>query len=165
MVSSALILSFLLRLPTCYKEDPDINQLDLISQAIAINVDTISEATALITIGTFESAWCKKVGSGKRKGGSGAGYWQIEPGSHRIKPFAGLSLEELTHAAGEALWLWRHSHQCGSSIKARFTGYAGVKCNVQWSGAIKRTNFYYWAYAELNKEYNSIIINNEVSQN
>ena len=153
MIPSALILSILLRLPTCYSEEPDIKQLDVISQAIGANADSISEAAALVTIGTFESAWCKKVGSGKKKGGHGAGYWQIEPGSNRIKPFAGLSLEELTHAAGQALWLWRHSHQCGSSPKSRFIAYAGIRdCKTKWVGATKRNSFYYWTLVEITKE-------------
>lgn len=165
MISSALILTLLLRLPTCYGEEKNMDIFKNISIAIGNNSNNLSEAAALITIGTFESSWCTSVGSGKRLGGNGAGYWQIEPGSNRIKPFAGLSLEELTHAAGQALWLWRHSHQCGSSIQARFTGYAGVKCNVKWSGAIKRTNFYYWTYNELNKELNSIVVNNESVKN
>lgn len=147
----------MLRLPTCYSEEPDVEQLTKISQAIGVNADSISEATALITIGTFESAWCKRVGAGIKKGGHGAGYWQIEPGSNRIKPFAGLSLEELTHAAGQALWLWRHSHQCGSSIKSRFIAYAGIQdCKTTWAGATKRNSFYYWVYVQMNNEFKKL---------
>lgn len=150
--TSEQVLFVLLQLPTCYKEEQDLNQLGLISDAISTVSNNKENVAALITIGTFESSWCFSVGSGRRKGGSGIGYWQIEPGSNRIKPFAGITIEDTTHAAGEALWLWRHSHQCGNSINSRFIAYAGVKkCSNKWSGAAKRTKFYNWALWELKK--------------
>lgn len=150
--TSEQILSILLQLPTCYKEEKDLNQLGLISDAISSVANNNADVAGLLTIGTFESAWCFSVGSGRKRGGWGVGYWQIEPGSHRIKPFAGITLEDQTHAAGEALWLWRHSHNCGSSLSARFTAYAGLnKCPKNWSGAVKRARFYSWVSMELAK--------------
>lgn len=150
--TSEQILHILLQLPTCYKEERDLNQLGLISAAISTVSNNNDDVAGLLTIGTFESAWCFSVGSGRVKGGSGTGYWQIEPGSHRIKPFAGITIEDTTHAAGEALWLWRHSHQCGSSLSNRFTAYAGLnKCPKNWSGAFKRAKFYGWVSMELAK--------------
>src|SRR6266404_2451589 len=71
------ILNILKELPTCYKEEKNIDQLTLISTAISNNSITLSDAAALLTIGTFESSWCYNVGSGKRTGGFGRGYWQI----------------------------------------------------------------------------------------
>ena len=151
MILRAKILTILLRLPVCYGEEQNIDQLEIISNAIGTNSNTNVDAAALITIGTFESSWCEKVGSGELLGGSGIGYWQIEPGSNRIKPFAGLNLDDITHAAGEALWIWHHSYQCGSSINSRFIAYAGVKKCAKWSGASRRARFFYWALGELNK--------------
>jgi len=150
MIQPAIILTILLQLPICYGEEKDISRLEVISKAIGNNCNTLNDAAALITIGTFESAWCADVGSGKKKGGNGLGYWQIEPASNRVKPFVGITLEDITHAAGEALWIWHHSFQCGSSISSRFTAYAGLKC-IKWSGANKRVKFYNWAYWQLNK--------------
>jgi hypothetical protein len=150
MIAPNLILTILMQLPVCYGETKDINRLEVISNAISCVSNDVNDVAALLTIGTFESSWCKSVGEGKRRGGKGIGYWQIEPGSNRTKPFAGLSLEDTTHAAGEALWIWHHSYQCGSAMNSRFTAYAGLKC-IKWSGAEKRTKFYNWVSWQLNK--------------
>lgn len=52
-------------------------------------------------------------------------------------------LGTLTHAAGQALWLWRHSYGCGASLTGRVESYAGLGC-VAWLGAGKRARMYRW---------------------
>jgi hypothetical protein len=85
------------------------------------------------------------------RGSSGAGPWQIEPGSNRPPPYAGESLPELTHAARQALWLWRHSWQCGHSPEARFRAYAGTSCSSAWAGAHARTQVLFFATSYLKR--------------
>lgn len=110
---------------------------------------TRDEAAALITIAESESALCADVHAGSRRGWSGIGLWQIEPGSNRRPPFAGLSLEDTTHAAGEALWLWRHSWQCGPDLVSRFKAYGGRPCPVAWLGGGARARLYRWIFWSL----------------
>lgn len=148
-VNPVPIIALLLSLPTCSGETQQIDRLALVGQAIASVSTTIDDAAGLITIGTFESAWCASVHAGRQRGGSGLGLWQIEPGSNRLPPFAGLSLAATTHAAGEALWLWHHSRQCGTWPAARFRAYAGAPCGATWTGAARRAAFYGWASQKL----------------
>lgn len=106
----------------------------------------------MLTIAVFESGLCFRVHSGARRGGQGRGLWQLEPGSNRVPPFTGLSLEDTSHAAGEALWLWRHA-RCGRrpGLAARFAAYAGLGCGRTWAGAAPRARFMTWAVSELTK--------------
>lgn len=136
------ILALLLSFPQCYGEPRDTARLELIAAAIAQVSATPDDAAGLLTIGTHESAWCESVHSGRRRGGHGVGLWQIEPGSRRAPPFAGLTLEETTHAAGEALWLWRHSYGCGRTLEARYRAYAGLPCGSSWAGARSRARMH-----------------------
>lgn len=147
MIAPGLILNVLLRLPVCYQDRAEVGYLDrqhVIAQAISSVAETPLEAAALVTILRFESGGCFSVHAGHRKGGPGEGLWQLEPGSHRSRPFSGLSFEATSHAAGEALWLWRHSWHCGPSWQARFTAYAGLSdCRV-WTGATPRSKLLGW---------------------
>ncbi len=152
MILAAPVLAVLLSLPQCYGEPRDVPRLALIADAIAAVSDTRSDAAALLAIGTAESAWCESVHSGRKRGGLGEGLWQLEPGSHRAPPFAGLSLADTTHAAGEALWLWQHTARC-IDTQARFGAYAGLGCH-RWAGARQRANLYVWALWRLSARAN-----------
>ena len=147
-MSLAAITALLLSRPPCYAErnDPDrVAHVTLQAEAIAAVSRTIDDAAALASIGDHEGRWCWSVAIGHKKGGPGEGPWQLEPGSHRSRPFSGNDLASLSHAAGEALWLWRHSWQCGPSAEARFRAYAGLPCDSKWSGAASRSRLYYWS--------------------
>lgn len=151
MIAAWPVIAFLLLQPPCYGEPADPERLVTIGQAVAAVSDTRDDAAGLVTIAVHESALCRSVHSGARRGGPGVGLWQLEPGSHRQPPFAGLSLADTTHAAGEALWLWHHSHQCGHGLRARFAAYAGLPCGSKWAGAASRARFYgyvRWALAQ-----------------
>lgn len=140
----APILAALLSLPPCYGEPRDTARLELIARAIAEASSTVDDAAGLLTIGYHESSYCEAVHSGKRKGGHGVGLWQIEPGSRRVPPFAGLSYEETRHAAVQALWLWRRSRQCGNEPARRFASYAGILCDSNWPGSAPRVRLFLW---------------------
>lgn len=144
MIAIGPVLAVLLTIPICASEPPDPDRLEVIAKAIATVAINTPEAAALLTIGQAESAWCRSVQAGARRGGQGRGLWQIEPGSHRAPPFAGLSLEDTTHAAGEALWLWRHSFSCGGDMVSRFRVYAGAGCDSPWQGAVARARLFRW---------------------
>src|SRR4051812_39014835 len=127
-VSAAAITALLLELSTCYAERNDparVEHLTLQAEAIAAVSASPDEAAALVAIAKHEGNFCWSVATGRIKGGPGEGPWQLEPGSHRKRPYSGSDLPSLSHAAGEALWLWRHSWQCGPSPAARFRAYAG----------------------------------------
>jgi hypothetical protein len=147
VIPIAPVLAFLLARPVCFGEHHDPARLETIATAIAAVSNTRDDAAGLLTIGTFESHWCERVHSGRVRGWSGQGLWQLEPGSHRHPPFAGLSAEATTHAAGEALWLWRHSYSYGASLEARFRCYGGQR--EGWRGAGPRAAFYWKAWASL----------------
>jgi hypothetical protein len=91
-----------------------------------------AEAAALASIGDHEGRWCWAVATGRIKGGPGEGPWQLEPGSHRKRPFSGSDVASLSHAAGEALWLWRHSWQCGPALQ--LASAPTPACRVMRSG-------------------------------
>lgn len=153
-MTAAAIIGLLLSRPPCYIErnDPDrVAHVTLQAEAIAAVAATAEEAAALASIGDHEGRWCWDVATGKRKGGPGEGPWQLEPGSHRPRPYSGADVASLSHAASQALWLWRHSWQCGPSAAARFRAYAGLPCDSKWDGAAKRARFYYWALWQLKK--------------
>ena len=146
-----LILSVLLAFPPCYPErhDPDrIVRLGVLAEAIGRVSESLDDAAGLVTILEAESAGCWSVATGSRHGGNGWGPWQLEPGSRRVPPFFGEQLSDLTHAAGEALWLWRHSYRCGPALSSRFESYAGLPC-IAWRGAAKRVANYRWVYWRL----------------
>lgn len=150
MLSTALaakVLSLILSLPTCYRETPQPDRLAVIAESISTVSNTPAEAAALVTIAYHESAFCESVHSGRRKGGPGEGLWQIEPGSHRPRPYSGTGRAETEHAAGEALWLWRHTAGC-ATVSKRFGAYAGLGCRT-WPGATRRERFYWWASSVL----------------
>jgi hypothetical protein len=138
------ILAILLSLPPCFGEPSDVERMAIIASAIAAVSRNVEDAAGLLTIGTFESAWCRDVHSGARRGGAGEGLWQIEPGSRRQKPYSGVDLKSTCHAAGQALWLWRHSWQCGPASESRFKAYAGVACGKPWAGAARRGKLFRW---------------------
>lgn len=154
MLSAALatkVLALILSLPTCYRETAQPDRLAVVAESISEVSDTPAEAAALVTIAYHESVFCESVHAGKRKGGPGEGLWQIEPGSHRPRPYSGTSKAETKHAAGEALWLWRHTAGC-ATISKRFGAYAGLGCRT-WPGATKRERFYWWARSVLLSGY------------
>jgi hypothetical protein len=144
VISVFKVLRILSALRPCYGEIPDHDHLVDVAVAIATVAETKDDAIGLITIGDAESKFCKRVHSGEVRGGPGEGIWQLEPGSHRKPPYSGLSADATIHAAGEALWLWRHSYSCGSSLTARFRVYGGVPCEAAWAGAKKRADLYVW---------------------
>lgn len=144
MIAIGPVLRVLLSLPICAHEAPDPRRLEVIATAIADVSRDGADAAALLTIGQSESAWCRTVHAGSRRGGAGLGLWQIEPGSHRVPPFAGLSIADTTHAAEQALWLWRHSFSCGSDTASRFRVYAGAGCDSPWQGAAARSRLFRW---------------------
>jgi len=145
VIPSAKVVAVLLSLHTCAREPHTpayVARLTMVGESIAVVSDAPDDAAGLLSIWYYEGAGCEDVHAGTVKGGDGLGPWQIEPGSHRVPPFAGLSREATTHAAGEALWLWRHTRRCGS-LERRFGAYAGLGCR-SWSGAAKRANLFAW---------------------
>ena len=147
MILFPRILQLLLSLPPCWVEraDPDrIAHLTIEAQAIAAVSVTADDAAGLVAILEAESAGCWSVATGTRRGGEGQGPWQLEPNSNREPPFFGDTVEPLTHAAGEALWIWKKSRRCGKDLGARFGYYAGLGCRA-WSGSAKRVKRYQWA--------------------
>jgi hypothetical protein len=152
MIAVAPVFRVLLLLAQCFGEPRDPERMAAIAQAIALVSETRDDAAGLLAIGTAESAWCESVHSGQRRGWSGVGLWQLEPGSHRHPPFAGLSLADTTHAAGEALWLWRHSYTCGGALVDRFKVYGGRPCAVAWLGGGARARLYRWISWRLEAE-------------
>jgi hypothetical protein len=145
-------LALLLAVPTCWSERDDplrAERLAVIAEAIDGATGLQHERAALVTIGMHESSFCWSVASGRVRGGSGTGPWQIEPGSRRKPPFAGTDAASLGHAASQALWLWRHSWQCGRGAADRFRAYAGLSCGSKWAGAAQRARFYGWAVGRL----------------
>lgn len=140
-------LALLLSLAPCWAERKDparVEHVALIAEAVDSVTEDQRERAALVTIAKFESGLCWSVASGRVHGGDGEGPWQIEPGSRRQKPYSGTDLKSLSHAAGEALWLWRHSWQCGPALESRFRAYAGLPCSSTWSGAHARTGFLFF---------------------
>ena len=144
MTLAAALLHAMLALPVCAGEARDPDRLSVIARSIEATGATPSEAIALVTIAQAESGLCAAIHAGRPGLGGALGPWQIERASNRVPPFAGLSIEATTHAAGEALWLWRHSYQCGRSFEARFRAYAGAPCGSHWAGASKRAGLYAW---------------------
>ena len=144
MIPVAPILRVVLALPFCHGQPRDTARLEVIATAIAAVADNTPEAAALLTIGQAESAWCETIHAGNASG-LGRGLWQIEPGSRRVPPFVGVSIEATTHAAGEALWLWRHSFSCGPDLVSRFRVFSGIAdCNNPWQGAVARARTFRW---------------------
>lgn len=150
------VLAFLIALPVCVADRPHPEakaaQLATIAAAIELATPEPEERAALVTIAWFESRLCLAVHAGRVRGGTAEGLWQIEPGSHRRRPYAGLSELATEHAAGEALWLWRHAGNCRSGLPARFRGYAGLGCGPSsWKGAAPRAAFMWRTLAYLRK--------------
>lgn len=149
MIPTAPILALLLALPPNWHDRAETGYADrqaVIAEAIAHASDSREDAAALVTLAQFESGRRRAVHSGEIRGGLGEGLWQLEPGSNRKPPFSGLSEWCTTHAAGEALWLWHHSGQCGSSPAAHFAAYAG---SCKFAQAAKRQAFYYWTLSRI----------------
>lgn len=147
MVAAYAIHAALLALTPCWADRDDsrkAGQLETIAVAIATVASTVDDAAGLIAIANSESKFSLRVHAGLT-GGRGRGLWQLELGSRRKPPFVGLSLADTTHAAGEALWMWRHSWQCGRTLAARFTAYAGRECDTVWPTLHERVNTYYYA--------------------
>lgn len=148
----ATIQTILVSLAPCYAEtrpgpwyeSPEVRlaRLALVAKAIGSVARTIDDVAGLITIAEFEAGYSLRVQAGAIPG-LGRGLWGIEPGSNRLPPFEGLGLDATTHAAGEALWLWRHSYQHGANPEARFASYAGLS-QAHWSGAAPRARFFRW---------------------
>src|SRR4051812_43496546 len=108
MIASAPVLALIASITTCWAERDDparLFHLAVQAEAIAAVADTPAEAAALVTIAKHEGDFCWSVATGARKGGPGEGPWQLEPGSHRTRPYSGFDVASLSHAAGEALWL------------------------------------------------------------
>lgn len=152
---SMLLLPLLLSLPVCVadRKEPELKRAQLETVAMAIEAATprVDERAALVTIAWFESRLCRAVHAGSKRGGSGLGLWQIEPGSNRHAPFAGLDEDATEHAAGEALWVWRHAGPCAVSLPARFRWYAGLGCRPSsWTGDGPRAAFMVKVLRKLN---------------
>lgn len=151
-----LVLPVLLELPVCVADrgQPEAKaaQLHMVAGAIEEATADPSERAALITIAWFESRLCLRVHAGELRGGLGEGLWQLEPGSRRRPPFAGLGSSETAHAAGEALALWRLGRCAGRPLAARFRAYAGLGCGPRdWAGAEPRARFMRWTLGALRR--------------
>lgn len=149
------MLAALQALPGCWAdrhapEGAKATQHAYISRAIAAKAETVDEAAYLVTIAYHESRICLNTHAGLARG-RGRGLWQIECASRRLPPFEGLSYEATEHAAGEALWMIRHSWQCGNQPKDRFTAYAGRACGVSWPTMAARVRTWYWVRGMLDE--------------
>ena len=151
MIPAAPLIALLLSLNTCAREPHDAARgarVTTLAESIAEVSDSVDDEAGLVAIAVNESGLCANVHSGARKGGPGEGLWQIEPGSNRTGPFSGLDREATTHAASEALWLWRHTRGC-RGLAARFGAYAGLGCR-SWPGARARVGLYGFVTMRLN---------------
>lgn len=152
MIAEAL-LTVLTSLPVCWADrgvpaNEKASQLEVIAAALLARTQDPSELAYLTSIAYHESRLCIAVHAGRVRG-RGRGLFQIEPGSRRVPPFTGLSFEATEHAAGEALWMVRHSHQCGSTPADRFTAYAGRECEKYWPSLRSRVALWYSVRARL----------------
>ncbi len=132
-VGAAVVLAVLQRQPACWADravpaETKLEQLATIAEAIAVSSETVEREAELVDVGWHESRWCLAVGSGKKRGGRGEGYWQLEGSHHGAGARSGLSLEATSSAARLASEQLDRSRQCGSSPAARFTAYAGRPC-------------------------------------
>lgn len=145
-------LAILLAFAPCYLErsDPDrLAHVAIQAEAMVAVAESSDDIAGLITIAEHEGRLCWSVATGAVHGGNGWGPWQIEAGSRRPGPYFGSDLPSLTHAAGEALWLWRHSYHCGHSLEARYRAYAGLQCQSMWAGANSRARMHRWVLASI----------------
>lgn len=159
MISAAQVLAVLLELTPCWADRhrppaEEAQRLEVIATGVSVasNETTrpIDTAAMLIALGYHESKLCHATHAGTVKGGDGEGLWQLEPGSRRVRPFSGLSLEATTHAATQAAWLVRHSYSCGTSPRARFTQIGFGSCPGRgWPTLEARVRTYWWAFGLL----------------
>ncbi len=142
------VLAALLSLAPCYAdrnapEGAKATQLAYVARAVASEAGNVDEAAYLVAIAWHESRLCLDVHAGNVRG-PGRGLWQIERASRRVPPFTGLDEVSTRHAAHEALWMVRHSHQCGAGPAAVFTAYAGRACGVKWPTLSARVATWYY---------------------
>ncbi len=147
------LLAVLLSLPVCWADrgvpaNEKASQLATIAGAMVEHTSDPTELAYLTSIAYHESRFCLAVHAGRTRG-PGRGLFQLEPGSRRRPPFTGLSADATAHAAGEALWMVRHSHQCGESPEGRFTAYAGRACGTAWPTLRSRVALWYTVRARL----------------
>lgn len=158
MIDVAIAAYLISVLPMCRADlelplETKAGQLAVAAEAIATVAETAEEAVWLTAIAYHESRFCYRThAGGSSVRGRGRGLWQIEKGSRRLPPFEGLSLAETTHAASQALWLVRHSYQCGPSVKDRFTAYAGQPCDTNWPTLHARYRTYGWLTLLVSRE-------------
>lgn len=161
MIDASTVLRVLLQLPVCWadRDEPPAEhaaRFEVIATAIARAAEPtrnpVDTAAMLIALGYRESRLCRAVHAGHRRGGVGEGLWQLEPGSRRVRPFSGLSLEATEHAAHQATWLITHSYSCGARPAQRFTLLAFGRCAPgSWPTQRERVQTYWWAVRELSE--------------
>lgn len=147
LVSPVIAFAGVMALPSCWADRADARkpqQLETIAVAESGVADSVDELAALDAIAANESALCIRVHAGIDRG-PGRGLWQLEGQQRRhAGPFVGLSLDATENAARVALFAWRHSWQCGHTLRDRFTAYAGKPCDTIWPGAEKRVATYWF---------------------
>jgi hypothetical protein len=146
------VLALLLALPTCWADRAEpgrVERLGTIAHAIEASTPSVTVRARLIATAYAESRFCRSVHAGTRKGGRGEGLWQIEPGSHRSRPYSGLTPGATDAAAASAAYLLEHSAQCGPGDAAVLTAYAGRPCGVPWASIQTRVNLTAWARRRL----------------
>ncbi len=140
LTTAAIILATMQLFPSCWVERHDVRkaeQYETIAQAIAVEARDSDEAAAMVAIGYSESRFAISVHTGARRGPA-SGLWQLE-GRGR---FVGLGLDDTMRSARAALWMWRHSWQCGPAFEQRITAYAGLPCSTRWGGLRIRAERY-----------------------
>lgn len=149
------ILSVLLALPPCWQDraEPDRGiRLSRIAVAVHGVSQSVDVRARLIAIGWYESRLCRTVHAGSKRGAHGAaGLWQIEHGSRRPGPYAGLSDAETAAAALTAAWLLEHAYVCGPTDADVLTAYAGAPCGSSWPTLVERVRLVQWVRHRLTR--------------
>lgn len=147
MISIPVVAFALASLPVCAQDLDDPRkpgQLATIAESVAKVSNSDDEAAKLLTLINHESAGCIGVHSGEHRG-RGRGLFQVEGKAHRYPgPLVGLSQAATDNAARVAVTILRKSYQCGPTVRAVFTSYAGRTCGSDWPTLASRARTYHW---------------------
>ena len=123
--------------------------VERVAVAVSEVAESVDDVAALVAIGRSESAFAMSVQANSR--GPALSDWQLEGHAGLPGPFWGLGIDRLENAAGAALYVWKHSWQCGERLEDRFRAYGRGSCSPM-PGLAVRVQRYWAARAILVKE-------------
>jgi hypothetical protein len=126
-----------------------LDHLERVAVAVSEEADDVDEVAALVAIGRSESAFAMSVQANSR--GPALSDWQLEGHSGLPGPFWGLGLDRVQNAVHAALYVWRHSWQCGPRLEDRFRAYGRGVC-APMPGIAVRVQRFWAARAVMTKE-------------